>query len=123
MAKATIKSSTGALITIEGSDSEVSNILSVFERTTVVGHGKREVARSQALKKEKKKRIAASDVIIGLKEDGFFEKPKALGEISTALEEKGFLYQVTSLSGVVLGLVQKKLLRRKKVEGRWVYGK
>lgn len=123
MAKATIKSRTGALITIEGSDNEVSNILSAFERTAVVGHAKQEVAKKQAIRKEEKKRLAASDLVIGLKEDGFFEKPKGLGDISKALEEKGYLYPVTTLSGVVLGLVQKKLLRRKKVEGRWVYGK
>jgi len=123
MAKATIKSKTGAFITIEGSDNEVSNILSVFERTTVVGHAKLEVAKKQAIKKDEKKRLAASDLVIGLKEDGFLDKPKGLGDISKALEEKGYLYPVTTLSGVVLGLVQKRLLRRKKVEGRWVYGK
>jgi hypothetical protein len=30
---------------------------------------------------------------------------------------------VTSLSGVVLGLVKKRELRRKKHERKWVYGK
>lgn len=123
MAKATIKSKTGAVITIEGSENEVSNILSVFERTAALGYTKQVITKNQALKKEQKKRLAASDLVIGLQEDGFFEKPKGLGEISQALEEKGFLYPVTTLSGVVLGLVQKKLLRRKKAEGRWVYGK
>ena len=123
MAKATIKSKTGAVITIDGSASEVSNILSAFERTAAVGHVKQEVAKHQATKKEEKKRLAASDLVIRLKEDGFFEKPKGLGEISLALEEKGYLYPVTTLSGVVLALVQKRLLRRKKAEGRWVYGK
>ena len=123
MAKATIKSKTGAVITIEGSETEVSNILSAFERTAVVGHVKQVITKKQALKKEQQKRLSASDMLIDLKEEGFFEKPKGLGEISKALEEKGFLYPVTTLSGVVLGLVQKRFLRRKKVEGRWVYGK
>jgi hypothetical protein len=58
-----------------------------------------------------------------LKEDGFFDKRKGLAEISKALEEKGYIYPVTTLSGVMLGLVQKRLLGRRKVEGRWVYGK
>jgi hypothetical protein len=61
--------------------------------------------------------------MIGLKEEGYFDKPKALGDITQALEEKGYLYPVTTLSGVVLSLVKNKHLRRKKVEGRWVYGK
>jgi hypothetical protein len=116
MARATIKSSTGALITVEGSDSEVSTILTMFERSAVV-------AKQQEKKKATKKRLAASDLIIGLRERGFFAKPKSLSEISAALEEEGFLYPITTLSGVVLGLVKKKELRRKKVDGRWAYGK
>jgi len=123
MAKATIKSKTGSVITIEGSDSEVSNILSVFERTSVVGHAKEVATKSQARKKETKKRLTASDLMVNLKEDGFFEKPKSLSNISKALEEQGYLYPVTSLSGIVLGLVQKRILRRKKADGKWVYGK
>ena len=123
MAKATIKSKTGAVITVEGSESEVSNILSVFERTSVVGHAKEAATKDHARKKETKKRLAASDLVINLKEDGYFEKPKSLSDISKALEEQGYLYPVTSLSGIVLGLVQKRILRRKKAEGKWVYGK
>ncbi len=123
MAKATIKSKSGALITIEGSEQEVSNILSTFERTTLVGHAKRVMAKDQTTKKEEKKRATASDLVIELKEDGFLEKSKSLTEIAKALEQKGYLYPTTTLSGVVLGMVQKRLLRRKKAEGKWVYGK
>ena len=128
MAKATIRSKTGAVITIEGSEAEVSGILAAYERTAAVGHAavtqaKATVAKSKIVKKESKTRMSASDLIIGLKEEGFFEKQKAIGEISKALEEQGFLYPVTSLSGILLALVQKRLLRRKKVEKKWVYGK
>jgi hypothetical protein len=123
MAKATIKSSTGAVITIEGSEEEVSSIISAYEKTSVVDHAKRAIARSKVAKRDDKKRESASDLIVGLREAGFFDKPKGLGEVSESLEEKGFLYPTTTLSGVVLGLVKKKELRRKKLEGRWVYGK
>jgi hypothetical protein len=123
MAKATIKSKTGAIITIEGTEGEVSAILTVFERTTALGHVKETVSKRQAVKKEAKKRLAASDLVTNLKEDGFFEKPRSLADIAKALEEQGYLYPVTTLSGIVLGLVQKGTLRRKKVEGRWAYGK
>ena len=123
MAKATIKSKTGAVITVEGSEAEVSNILSVFERTATVSQMKTVVSKKQAEKKEDNKRLAASDLITILKEEGFFEKPKSLADISSTLEEQGYLYPVTSLSGVVLGLVQKKILRRKKIDKKWVYGK
>jgi hypothetical protein len=123
MAKATIKSRTGAVITVEGSEVEVSSILSVFERASGVGQAKDTAIKDQARKKKDKKRMAASDLIVGMKEDGFFEKPKSLGEISEALQEQGYLYPVTSLSGVVLGLIQKRILRRKKIGGKWAYGK
>ena len=123
MVKAVIKSKSGALITIEGSKDEVSDILSTFDKASTVGQAKRVIAKTRAAGKDEKKRQSASDLVVELREEGFFEKPKGLGDISKALEEKGYLYPVTTLSGVVLGLVQKKYLRRKKIEGKWVYGK
>jgi hypothetical protein len=123
MAKATIKSRTGAVITVEGTEKEISNILSTFERTAAVGQAKAVVARGHAEKKEQKKRASVSDLIVTLQEEGFFDKPKNLSDISVALEEKGYICPVTTLSGIMLGLVQKRLFRRKKAEGKWVYGK
>ena len=123
MAKATIRTTTGAKITIDGTPEEVSNIIAVYERTSVVGHAKDAIARAKATKKSAKKKDTASDLIIGLREDGFFDKPKTLGDIGAALEERGFLYPSTTLSGVVLGLLKRRELRRKKTEGKWVYGK
>lgn len=123
MARATIKSKSGTVITVKGTEKEVSDILATFERAATVGHVREVMTKAKAAKKEQKKRAAASDLVIGLKEDGFFDKPKGLAEISKALQEKGYIYPVTTLSGVVLSLVQKKLLGRKKLEGRWVYGK
>ena len=123
MAKATIKSKTGAIITVEGTEKEVSSILAQFETTAIVGRAKAAMKESDTIKKEQKKRLTASDLIITLKEEGYFEKPKSLNEIASAIEEKGYLYPVTTLSGVLIGLVQKRLLGRKKVDGKWVYGK
>jgi hypothetical protein len=51
MAKATIKSSTGAVIIVEGSDSEVSSILTTFERSAAVGKAKGAVAKQEESKK------------------------------------------------------------------------
>jgi len=123
MAKATIKSSSGAVITVEGTQEEVAKIISNYERTSIVGQAKQAIARTRTAKKDEKKRATASDLLIGLRESGFFNKAKTLAEMGNALEEKGFLYPTTTLSGVVLGLVKRRELRRKKVEGRWVYGK
>jgi predicted transcriptional regulator YheO len=123
MPKATIKTKSGAVITVEGSEKEVSSILADYERSSVVHQVKKMAVASKVVQKEKKKRAAASDLIIILKEDGFFNKPRSLAEVAKALEETGYIYPVTTLSGVMIGLVQKKLLGRKKLEGKWVYGK
>ena len=122
MAKATIKSKTGAVITVEGTEAEVTSILSQFETAASV-HKAKEVKKGHTqAQKEQRKRAGASDLVIALKEEGFFKKTKTLGEIAHAIEEKGFIYPTTTLSGVVLGLVQKRFISRKKVDGKWVYG-
>lgn len=123
MPKAIVKLKTGATITIEGSASEVSSILSTIERNAADSHTGTAAAKGRTTKKDQNRRASASDLIKDLKEEGFFEKPKGLGDMSKALEEKGFLYPLTTLSGVMLALVKQKILRRKKLEGKWVYGK
>jgi hypothetical protein len=123
MAKATIKSKTGAVITVEGSDKEVSAILATFEHGAPVAHIKRAANRAHESEKAPKRRLGASELVSDLKNEGFFDKPRGIGEVAHALQEQGYLYPVTSLSGVLLALVQKRLLRRKKHEGKWVYGK
>lgn len=123
MAKATIKSKTGSLITIEGTDQEVANVLRQFETVASVSDSKEVVRKEVSQKGEHKKRSGAADSIVELEEIGFFDKPKTLVEVAHALEEKAHLYPITTLSGVMIGLVQKRLLGRKKVDGKWVYGK
>jgi len=123
MAKAKIKTQSGAVITVEGTQQEVSRILADFERATAVGRAKEAIAKDKTARKEQKKRIAASDLVVELKEEGYFNKPRSLTDVANTLEEKGYIYPVTTLSGVMLGLIQKKLLGRKKLKGKWVYGK
>ena len=116
MPKATIKSSTGAVITIEGSQEEISKIINDFERTAAFTQSKTEISQDQFRRRQDKKRVAASGLVIELKDEGFFNKPKSLLEISQALEEKGRMTPVTSLSGVMISLVQKRILARKKID-------
>lgn len=123
MAKANITSKTGLHISIEGSDKEISNIINFLNTGESILEQKRSRVADQVEKKDLKKRIAASDLVIHLIEEGFFDKAKGLNEIAQALEEKAHLVPITTLSGVMIALVQKKFLRRKKSEGRWVYGK
>ena len=123
MPKAIIKSSSGAVITIEGNHEEISKIIAAFEKTTAVTQSKTEASKGQVKKRQDKKRLAASDLIIELKEERFFDKPKSLLEISQALEEKGRMTPVTSLSGMMIKLVQERIFARKKIDGKWGYAK
>jgi len=123
MAKATIKTKSGAVISVEGTEAEVANVLEQFETANTVNKAKEVKKKMVTEQKIERKRTNAVDLVLVLKEEGFFNKPRGLGEVSAALEEKGFMYPVTTLSGTVLGLVQRKFLSRKKKEGKWVYGK
>ena len=118
MAKATIQSSTGAVITIEGTQSEVSG--DALDLRAEHNRDKHKRHHREATRAEKgcEETVQRDDWRRNSDEHGFFAKPKTLAQISDALEEQGFLYPVTTLSGVVLGLVKKKHLRRKKIDGK-----
>jgi len=122
MAKATIQSKSGAVITVEGTDKEVSRIIALYDSSA--GQTRRKSTEdASAAPGGETKRESASGLILELKREGFFDKPKSLGDVGAALEERGFLYPVTTLSGVVMRLLKDGQLRRKKIEKRWMYGK
>jgi hypothetical protein len=50
--------------------------------------------------------------ILALRDDNFFAEPKGLAEIRDALALRGWVYPLTSLSGRMQGLVQRRQLRR-----------
>jgi len=60
-----------------------------------------------------------------LKAEGFFKKPQSIGQIRSELGAHGWHYPVTTLSGELMKLVQKRKLRRQRgKEGNrqvWVY--
>ena len=122
MAKVNIRTPTGAVITVEGSPEEVASIVGAIQPAQRSGSAARSTA-DKAKKKEAKKQNSVADMIVAFKERGFFDKPKGLGDVKAKLEEGGFLFPLTSLSGVMLSLVKRQLLTRKKVEGVWAYGK
>jgi hypothetical protein len=50
--------------------------------------------------------------------DGFFAKPKTISEVKAELENRGHHIPLTSLSGPLQKLCQKKALRRQRIERR-----
>jgi hypothetical protein len=123
MAKAHIKTPTGAEITIEGDSAEVAKIILQVQAVPESKASIRHQAKTLEQKREVKKQRTASDLIVVMKEDGFFNKPRGLAEVAFELQKEGRLFPVTTLSGVMLSLIQKKILSRIKNDGHWVYGK
>jgi hypothetical protein len=53
--------------------------------------------------------------VLVLKSDGFFEEQRMLADVREALGTRGWHYPLTTLSGAMQGLVQRRLLRRQRV--------
>jgi hypothetical protein len=66
-----------------------------------------------------------SQRILALQGDGFFKEPRGIGNVREGLRARGWHYPVTTLSGALQGLIQKRRLRRERVrEGHataWKY--
>jgi hypothetical protein len=122
MAKAQFKTRDGTNITIEGDPAEVAKIISQIQGGQTQSSSSPKATKASDTKREVKKQNTATDRIAGFREEGFFDKPKTLGEIKAELQKAGYLYPVTTLSGVMLQLLKKKLFTRDKSPNGWVYG-
>jgi hypothetical protein len=120
MAKAFLKTRSGMTISLEGSKKEVADIIKVVkEREEVSTRRHKKGAKKQ--EKPEQAKFTATDAILRLKEEGFFNKPMTLLDIKRALEEQGLIYPVTSLSGIMLIQVRKRNFRRIKENKIWTY--
>jgi hypothetical protein len=121
MADATVKLLSGAVVTVNGTPEEVAEILRRFENT--VPHSKQSAKSPKA--KTKRREPSGSGVqalILSLKTEGYFTgQRRGLAEVQSALEGKGHIFPVTTLSPTMIRLVQAKELRRIKENGKWAY--
>ena len=116
MAKATIKSRNGSQIYLEGTSEEVSKIISDFKKR------EEQLAEIKASRKAREKGTV-TDFIINLKSSGFFDNPKTIFDIKNKLKEHAITCKITTLSGILFGLIRKGELSRKKVDKLWGYMK
>jgi hypothetical protein len=59
---------------------------------------------------------STTDRLVLLKDEGFFEEQRSIGEVRDKLASRGWHYPMTSLSGPLQKLVQRGVLRRMKVK-------
>jgi hypothetical protein len=115
MAKAQIKTTDGIIVKLEGTPAEIAAV--VKEVKTKLEAGASRTAKSKATSG----RITITTLVDGLKTEGFFKKPKTLGDIKKRLADLGHTYPLTGLSGPMRKQVRKKSLRRFKENGKYVY--
>lgn len=116
--KATVKTPQGATVTIEGSVKQVRELIRALEGGK---EPEKEKGPSGGSKSRKKGEASIPDMLLELREAGFFKKARGLGEIKSALEGEGHIIPLTTLSGKALILIRKKELRRFKEGGTWKY--
>lgn len=120
MAKAHLKTKSGATVVIEGTPAEVASLMKQLEGepSTANGRGRRQARRKTP---DAPGKATPINLIGTLIDSGFFRKPKDLASVKAALEELGHHYPITSLSPTLLRLVRKRQLRRLRDKKRWTY--
>jgi hypothetical protein len=116
MAKANIDLPDGTKILIEGSVEEVAKIVSLVQGTP----SQPSAPKAEAVPAKKTKH-GIKDYVLELKAEGFFKDKRALPDVQKALEARGHIYAMTSLSGPMLELVRSKELGRVKENRKWMY--
>jgi hypothetical protein len=115
MAKAHITAPGGVEINIEGTPEEIAAVLKQ------VGLKSSNSAKPAKETKRVHTRATIPTLVDELKEEGFFKKPKGLDDIRRRLADLGHNYPVTTLSGAMQAQAKKRVLRRFKEGGKYVY--
>jgi hypothetical protein len=118
MPKATVTTKEGTKIVIEGTEKEVVRLVKQMGATTPAAKAMKASPRDR---RPGKRLPSATDAILELNQEGFFDKPKGLADIKEKLASQGMIYPVTTLSGVVLSLTRKRALGRVREDARWCY--
>jgi len=116
MAKAHIEMTDGTSIKLEGTPEEIAALLKDARL-----NAKSVLAKGKTGAKGKTSRVTLPSLLAGLKDEGFFKRPKPLSEIQTRLAELGHNYPQTALSGPMRKLVRNRIVRRFKQNGKYVY--
>lgn len=115
MAKAQITTPEGVTVKLDGTPAEIAAVLKeVKVKGKTDGGGKRQA-------KVKTGRVTLPNLVAELKDEGFFKKPKTLGDIRKRMSELGHNYPLTTLSGAMQGEAKKRRLRRFKQDKKYVY--
>lgn len=116
MVKAIIELKDGTKITVEGTPKEVAEA-----KELMISKEGRKLIKQKIKRKQKTK--GPIGLILELKEENFFDKPRIISEVKQKLEEKTYYYPLSSLSPALIRLVKQGELGRIKKEGKWMWVK
>jgi len=102
----------------------LSKLLSAGDSSEPAGRARSNTSRSASGGNKKTSDESGEDAvprsaparILSLKAEGFFREERGIGEIRDELQTHGWRYDLTALSGPLIGLVQRRELRRLKVD-------
>ena len=107
--KTTITTKAGSKVIIEGTSEEVAALVKRVEGPDPEPHAARGKVHGP---KAKSAEPSIKDYVLELRDGGLFKEPQRLGDVRKALKLEGHIVPLTTLSGVMLGLVKKRELRR-----------
>ena len=116
MVKAIIKLKDGTKVSLDGSPEEVAKT----KKLMTTNEGKKLFREENEIRHIKKGPLS---LILELKRESFFDKPRIIGDVKQKLIEKAYYYPLSSISPALIRLVKKGELGRIKKEKEWVYVK
>lgn len=125
MTKARLTLPDGPDIQIEGTPSEIKELLEFYSSGVPVknkGHKAKRRATHRSGEKKGSRKNGPVDLIRELVEENYFKGQKrSLSDIQKKLEEGGHIYAQTSLSTPLIRLTKSKELRRLREKKGWMY--
>ncbi|MFY3741258.1 MAG: hypothetical protein HMLIMOIP_001712 [Candidatus Nitrosomirales archaeon] len=106
---------------LEEQNAKLNKIL----KSLSAGQTKRHSVTAGTVAKQRSRsgKVTVARLILELKDERFFNSPKTLNEIVKKLEEKNYIYPVTSLTLPLQKLVRGRELGRILKAGKWSYVK
>jgi hypothetical protein len=119
MAKAHIETPDGVSVKLEGTPGEIATVLKEIRAKAKDAPAHKAEASGKPIRRSGK--VTVRSLAEDLRNEGFFKKPKTLGEIRSKLADLGHNYPITGLSGPMRREVKSKRLRRFKEKDKYVY--
>jgi hypothetical protein len=116
--KATVRTAAGTAVEVEGMPAEVEETVRRLESQAAAGNAP---AHRRSTPARAARAGSIKEYVLELKESGRFKNQQGLADVQKALATEGRIIPLTTLSGVMLGLVKAKQLRRIPVHGAWKY--